>query len=55
MNKDTKEGMIEKPTPKEPELVACEVCLKEIPKSVALSSEADEYSQHFCVLECNKQ
>lgn len=47
--------MTEKPTPKEPDLVACEVCLKEIPESVAMSSEADEYAQHFCGLSCYQQ
>lgn len=47
--------MTNKPTPREPEHVACEVCLKEIPESVALSSEADEYTQHFCGLECYQQ
>jgi hypothetical protein len=42
----------EKPTPAEPDSVACSVCLKEIPESVAMSSEADEYTQHFCGIEC---
>jgi hypothetical protein len=42
----------EKPTPVEPANVACSVCLKEIPESVAMSSEADEYTQHFCGIEC---
>jgi hypothetical protein len=44
--------MTEKPTPKEPGNVACEVCLAEIPESVAMSSEGDEYTQHFCGIEC---
>ena len=44
--------MSEKLTPKEPDYVACNVCLKEIPKSVAMSSEGDEYTQHFCGIEC---
>lgn len=55
MKEGMKESMTEKPVPEEPELVACEVCLKEIPKSVAMSSEADEYAQHFCGLTCYKQ
>lgn len=41
-----------KPTPKEPDNVACSVCLTEIPESVAMSSEADEYTQHFCGITC---
>ncbi len=44
--------MIEKITPVETGHVACAVCLKEIPASVALSQEGDEYAQHFCGLEC---
>ena len=44
--------MTEKPTPKEPESLSCEICLAEIPESVAMSSEADEYAQHFCGVEC---
>lgn len=47
--------MTEKPTPKEPENVTCEVCLAEIPESVAMSSEADEYTHHFCGIECYKK
>ena len=47
--------MTDKPTPEEPDLVSCEICLKEIPDSVAVSSEADEYAQHFCGLACYKQ
>ncbi len=44
--------MNEKPVPKEPDYVACQVCLEEIPQSVAISHEADQYTQHFCGLEC---
>lgn len=47
--------MTEKLTPKEPDNVACEICLTEIPESVAMSSEADEYTHHFCGTECYKQ
>jgi len=46
------EAMTKKPTPKEPENVTCDICLAEIPESVAMSSEADEYTQHFCGIEC---
>ena len=44
--------MTEKPTPKEPKNVKCDVCLTEIPESVAMSSEGDEYTQHYCGIEC---
>ncbi len=44
-----------KPTPTETGNVACDVCLKEIPESVAVSSEGDDYTQHFCGLECYKK
>jgi len=47
--------MINKPIPEEPEMVACEVCLKEIPRSIAKSSEATEYAQHYCGIECYQQ
>jgi hypothetical protein len=42
----------EQPTSEELDKVACDVCLTEIPKSVAVSSEADEYTQYFCGTEC---
>ena len=41
-----------KPTPTESVIVACDVCLTEIPESVAIHQEADEYVQHFCGIEC---
>ena len=41
-----------KPVPEKPENIACNICLAEIPESVAVSSEADEYTQHFCGIEC---
>lgn len=47
-----KANSTQKPTPAEPNNVACSICLKEIPESVAMSSEADEYTQHFCGIEC---
>ena len=36
----------------EPEMVACEECMKQIPKSEATVPEASEYVVHFCGLEC---
>lgn len=34
------------------EVVQCEVCMTEIPSSVAQSVEAADYVHHFCGLEC---
>ena len=44
--------MKEKIKPRDPDMVACEVCLKEIPLSEAKSSEASDYVLHYCSLEC---
>ena len=40
-----------KPTTEEPAL-SCEVCLKEIPESVAQSLEGEDYVHHFCGSDC---
>ena len=32
--------------------VPCEVCLKEIPESLAKVAEAQDYVRYFCGLEC---
>lgn len=45
----------EKLIPTEPEKVSCSICLTEIPESVAVSSEADDYTQHFCGSTCYTQ
>ncbi len=34
------------------ELVSCEVCLKEIPRSVARSQEGSDYVLYFCGDKC---
>lgn len=34
------------------EVVQCEVCMKEVPGSVAQSLEGSDYVHHFCGLEC---
>lgn len=47
-----KTNVEEKPVPEEPKTVACSICLTEIPESVAMSSEADDYTQHFCGITC---
>ena len=37
---------------KDTELIACEVCLQEIPRSGAKSEEASDYMRYFCGLDC---
>ena len=34
------------------ELVACDVCLREIPRSEAVVPEAADYVAHFCGVQC---
>ncbi|TRZ63921.1 MAG: DUF3330 domain-containing protein [Rhodocyclaceae bacterium] len=41
--------------PLELELVACEVCMKEVPISAAATSEASDYVAHFCGMECHEK
>lgn len=38
--------------PSEAPLVACEICLKEIPQSEAINAEAVDYVAHFCGIDC---
>jgi len=45
-------GMSDKMTPKEPEHVSCDICMKEIPIDEANSFETVDYVIHFCGLEC---
>ena len=47
--------MVDKSIPAEVEVVSCAVCQKEIPKSVALSSEDQDYVLHFCGLDCYEE
>jgi hypothetical protein len=47
--------MVEKANPTQPETVACEICLKEVPVSGATSDEVEGYVAHFCGLECYSQ
>ncbi len=35
--------------------VACGVCMNEIPASVALSVEGDDYVQYVCGMECHQK
>ncbi len=44
--------MNDKTVSNEPMQVGCEVCLKEIPKSVATTEEGEDYVHYFCGLEC---
>jgi hypothetical protein len=44
--------MSDKITPKEPEHVACDICMKEVPPDEANNFEAEDYVAHFCGLEC---
>lgn len=44
--------MVEKQVISEPETVACEICLVEVPKSVAQSLEGPEYVYYFCGAAC---
>ena len=37
---------------KDAQLIQCEICLREVPASEMHVSEAEEYSVHFCGLEC---
>lgn len=42
----------EHPKPELPEQIACEVCLKEVPKTGALHAEGTEYVLYFCGTDC---
>ena len=37
------------------DLVSCEMCLKEVPRSEAAVPEATDYVLYFCGLECYQQ
>jgi hypothetical protein len=52
LDPDKENNMNERVKPQNPELISCERCLKEIPRSVAKSAEADSYTAYFCGLEC---
>lgn len=45
--------------PEEPETLACQICLTEIPKDLEKSEEGVDYVYHFCGQDCfdewNKQ
>ena len=47
--------MTNKDKPIDVELIACEVCLKELPKNEALVPEATDYVIYFCGLACHEK
>jgi hypothetical protein len=47
--------MQQKPTHPESDTIACEVCLKEIPRDLAKSDAATEYVHYFCGDACFAQ
>lgn len=47
--------MIEATTSAGQDLVSCEVCLKEVPRSEAAVPEAADYVAYFCGLACYQQ
>lgn len=42
----------DKPIPNEPERIPCEICLRDIPTSVAVNMEGTDYVRHYCGLDC---
>lgn len=40
--------------PEEPTLLACEICLTQIPADSVVSAESDDYVLHFCGIECHR-
>ncbi|HBV21785.1 MAG TPA: DUF3330 domain-containing protein [Nitrosomonas sp.] len=38
--------------PIDPETIACEICMKEIPVSETISDEASDYVVHYCSVDC---
>ncbi len=47
--------MTDKLKPEVPELIACDICLEEIPSTAAQSMESDDYVYHFCGIHCYEQ
>ena len=47
--------MVDRRKPTVVEWVPCAVCQKEFPKSVALSSEVQDYVLHFCGIDCYEE
>ncbi|VAW91942.1 hypothetical protein MNBD_GAMMA23-205 [hydrothermal vent metagenome] len=51
----TEKNKVEQKKESTSEKVACDVCLKEIPRSEAKVEEVTDYVAHFCGLECYKK
>jgi hypothetical protein len=47
--------MIENKKPVDIEQIACEICMREVPKSEATTPEATDYVVHFCGLSCYEE
>jgi len=47
--------MLQKPSPSELDVIACEICLTEIPRDLVCCEEAVEYVQYFCGYTCFAQ
>ena len=47
--------MVDHPKPELPEQIACEICMKEVPKTEALNAEGAEYVLYFCGLDCYRK
>ncbi len=47
--------MVTNPEAVDVDLVECEVCLKEIPRSQAQSEEVRDYVVYFCGLKCYEE
>ncbi len=44
-----------RPDTEEEPILECDVCMKEIPRSVGESLEGPDYVHHFCGAECYEQ
>jgi hypothetical protein len=38
--------------PEQDNLIKCEICMKEVPRSESKSAEVEDYVMHFCGLDC---
>jgi len=54
-NNDKQSGSISRDDITPPETIACAICLKEVPASVASAPEGNDYALHFCGVECHEQ
>lgn len=47
--------MKDRPKPHQDHTIACQICLKEVPKSEAANAEADDYVLYFCGVDCYQE